>query len=336
MTVPYRLGIDIGTNSLGWCALDLDRENQPKSIRRIGVRIFSNGRAPDDTPLAVERRGARGARKRRDRFVDRRDDLMAALIRHGLMPTEDNARKQLEGLDPYELRAIGLDALLPPHHLGRAIFHLNQRRGFKSNRKTDRKQKADDIKGMKGGIGKLRQAISDAGARTLGEYLYITFRKGRTVRGSKDGKVKAHATLRARPHVVKGKNEYDLYADRAMYEQEFDLLWQRQKELGTPLSDVAYKEIKGFIFFQRPLKPVQPGKCALDPSDERAPLALPIVQRFRMLSELANLEIVFPNQTHRPLTLDERNRILKDLQSTKELSFEKKIRSKLSLGVVTP
>ncbi|MDK9720216.1 MAG: type II CRISPR RNA-guided endonuclease Cas9 [Rhodospirillales bacterium] len=331
MTVPYRLGIDIGTNSLGWCALDLGREGEPKSIRRIGVRIFSNGRAPDDTPLAVERRGAKGARKRRDRFIDRRDDLMAALIRHGLMPTEGSARKQLEGLDPYELRAIGLDALLPPHHFGRAIFHLNQRRGFNSNRKTDRKQKADDIKGMKGGIGKLRQAISDADARTLGEYLFIAFRKGRSVRGSKDGKVKAHATLRARPHVVKGKNEYDLYADRAMYEQEFDLLWQRQTELGSPLSDVAYKEIKNFIFFQRPLKPVQPGKCALDPSDERAPLALPIVQRFRMLSELANLEIVFRDQTHRFLSREERDKILKMLMAGKKLTFDK-IRGAFGLG----
>lgn len=333
MTVPYRLGIDIGTNSLGWCALDLGREGEPKSIRRIGVRIFSNGRAPDDTPLAVERRVARGARKRRDRFVDRRDDLMAALIRHGLMPTEGNVRKQLEGLDPYELRAIGLDALLPPHHFGRAIFHLNQRRGFKSNRKTDRKQKKDDIKGMKGAIGSLRQAISDSGARTLGEYLFTSFRKGRTVRGSRDGSVKAHASLRARPHVVKGKNEYDLYADRAMYEQEFDLLWRRQKELGVTLSDEAYTEIKHAIFFQRELKAVQPGKCALDPSDERAPIALPIVQRFRMLSELANLEIVFPDQRRQQLTLDERNKILKDLQPAKKgLTFEKDIRVKLGLG----
>jgi len=126
MPVPYRLGIDIGTNSLGWCALDLDREGRPKGIRKIGVRIFSDGRDPRGTSLAVDRRMARGARRRRDRFVDRRADLMKALIRHGLMPAGPAERKALEALDPYELRARGLDELLNPHHFGRAIFHLNQ------------------------------------------------------------------------------------------------------------------------------------------------------------------------------------------------------------------
>ncbi|MBF0354242.1 MAG: type II CRISPR RNA-guided endonuclease Cas9 [Alphaproteobacteria bacterium] len=334
MTIPYRLGIDIGTNSLGWCALDLGHEGEPRSIRRMGVRIFSDGRAPDDTPLAVERRTARGARKRRDRFVDRRADLMNALIRYGLMPSDVAARKALQEIDPYELRAKGLDEPLPAFHLGRAIFHINQRRGFQSNRKTDKKQKSDDIKGMKGGIGKLRAAIVESGARTLGEYLFVSFRKDRTVRGSKDGTVKPHLTLRARPHVVKNKNEYDLYADRAMYAEEFDLLWKRQTELGLALSDEARAKIRDIIFYQRPLKPTIPGKCALDPTDQRAPLALPIVQRFRMLSELVNLEIVFADQTHRSLSKTERDKLQGELAGKKELSF-KKMRGLLGLGTET-
>lgn len=332
MPVPYRLGIDIGTNSLGWCALDLDRNGQPKAVRRIGVRIFSDGRDPQSgASLAVDRRMARGARKRRDRFVNRRQDLIKALIRHGLMPADNDARKALENLDPHELRAKGLDAPLPLHHLGRAIFHLNQRRGFKSNRKTDKKQKNDDLKGMKGGIGKLRAAITESGTRTLGEYLFVMFRKGRSVRGSPDGSVKPHATVRARPHVVKNKNEYDLYADRAMYEQEFDLLWRRQSELGAALTDAARDEIRDIIFYQRPLKPVHPGKCALDPSDERAPMALPLFQRFRMLSELANLEIITPDQKHRPLTKPERDKLLAELAVKEKFSF-KTMRAKLGLG----
>jgi CRISPR-associated endonuclease Csn1 len=324
VTVPYRLGIDIGTNSLGWCVLDLDRQGRPKAIRRMGVRIFSDGRDPQNgTSLAVDRRMARGARKRRDRFVDRRADLLRALVRHGLMPVDISERKALESLDPYELRWRGLNEKLHPHHLGRAIFHLNQRRGFKSNRKTDKKQKEGDLKGMKGGIGKLREAIDASGANTLGAYLYVAFRKGRTVRGARDGSVELHLTVRARPHVVKGKNEYDLYADRAMYEQEFDLIWQRQIELGAALSDAARKEIRDIVFFQRPLKPVDPGRCALDPTDQRAPEALPLFQRFRMLSELANLEIIALDRSHRPLTLNERDRILPQLERKNELSFDR-------------
>lgn len=331
MPVPYRLGIDIGTNSLGWCALDLDREGRPKGIRRIGVRIFSDGRDPQSgTSLAVDRRSARSARRRRDRFVDRRADLMKALVRHGLMPADPKERKKLEALDPYALRARGLDEKLDPHHLGRAIFHLNQRRGFKSNRKTDKKQKDNDLKGMKGGIGKLREAINAAGARTLGEYLYVMFRKDRTVRGSKDGSIGAHGTVRARPHVVKGKNEYDLYADRAMYEQEFDALWRRQIELGATLADDARDDIRDIVFYQRPLRPVDPGKCALDPTDARAPEALPLFQRFRMLKQLSDLRVVAADQSSRRLTVQERDRVLEKLERRNELSFDR-IRALLDL-----
>jgi CRISPR-associated endonuclease Csn1 len=328
MPIPYRLGIDIGTNSIGWCAFDLDRENRPKGIRKIGVRIFSDGRAPQSgASLAVDRRVARGARKRRDRFLKRRDDLMKALISHGLMPSDVSERKRLETLDPYELRAKGIEELLHPHRFGRAIFHINQRRGFKSNRKTDKKQNDADVKGMKGGISKLREALAD---RTLGQYLHETFRKDRSVRGSKDGSIKAHAAVRARPHVVKNKNEYDLYADRAMYENEFDRLWTRQIELGAQLTDAAREKIRDIIFWQRPLRPVDPGKCALDPTEKRAPEALPLFQKFRMLSELANLEAVANDQSHKPLTKAERDLILSHLERKNELSFDR-MRSLLNL-----
>src|SRR5690606_1435482 len=126
MPVPYRLGLDIGTNSIGWCVFDLDRNGRPKSIRKIGVRIFSDGRDPQSgTSLAAERRGPRGARRRRDRYLRRRADLMKALIGAGLMPADETARKALERHDPYRLRAEGLDRALSLHEFGRALFHLN-------------------------------------------------------------------------------------------------------------------------------------------------------------------------------------------------------------------
>ncbi len=59
---------------------------------------------------------------------------------HGLLPDGDDA-KALELEDPYDLRVRALTEPLTPHQLGRAIFHLNQRRGFKSNRKADRVSK---------------------------------------------------------------------------------------------------------------------------------------------------------------------------------------------------
>ena len=70
-------------------------------------------------------------------YLKRRSRFMDALVRHGLMPNEILQRKALEHEDPWTLRVKGLDEELSLYQLGRALFHLQQRRGFKSNRKTD-------------------------------------------------------------------------------------------------------------------------------------------------------------------------------------------------------
>src|SRR5690606_37701421 len=135
----YRLGIDLGATSLGWCLLRLDKNNEPSGIIDSGVRIFPDRR--DDKskePLAVTRRNARGMRRRRDRVIKRKTRLMNKLVEYGLMPKDKAERKSLETLVPYELRAKALDKELPLHHIGRALFHICQRRGFQSNLKTDR------------------------------------------------------------------------------------------------------------------------------------------------------------------------------------------------------
>jgi CRISPR-associated endonuclease Csn1 len=170
---PYRLGLDLGTNSLGWFMVWLERDGdgwRPTGLGPGGVRVFPDGRDPQSgTSNAVDRRTARGARRRRDRFVDRRKDLMDTLIRYGLMPPDVNDRKALEALDPYELRAKALDGPLPASHVGRALFHLNQRRGFLSNRKVEKK---DDDKGaIKQAASRLKEKMATNNACTLGQFL---------------------------------------------------------------------------------------------------------------------------------------------------------------------
>ena len=164
----YRLGLDIGTNSIGWCLFTLSN-NEIDSIVASGVRIFHSGRDPkSDSSLAVERRKARGARNRRDRFKRRQDALLREMKNSGLLPKDKIEAKSLELLDPYQLRTKGLDEKLSLFQLGRVIFHLNQRRGFKSNRKTER---GDNESGkIKDGIGRLENAMLTDGARTLGEF----------------------------------------------------------------------------------------------------------------------------------------------------------------------
>lgn len=54
-----RLGLDIGTNSIGWCLTEDDRR-----IIDIGVRIFADGSEPPksvDAPLAEKRRLAQSS-----------------------------------------------------------------------------------------------------------------------------------------------------------------------------------------------------------------------------------------------------------------------------------
>ena len=82
-----RLGLDIGTNSIGWWLYKTDSQGNITGHIDGGVRLFGDGRNPKSgQSLAVARREARSARRRRDRYLQRRADLMKAMSEAGLMP----------------------------------------------------------------------------------------------------------------------------------------------------------------------------------------------------------------------------------------------------------
>ena len=177
----YRLALDLGSTSLGWAMIRLNTESQPCAIIKAGVRIFSDGRNPTDgSSLAVTRRTARAMRRRRDRWLKRKARMMRKLIEYGFFPQDGVARHALEVLNPYALRAKGLDEALLPAEFARALFHINQRRGFKSNRKTDKKE--NDAGALKGAILKLRSLLAELACRTVGEWLHKRMESGQTVR----------------------------------------------------------------------------------------------------------------------------------------------------------
>ena len=121
--LKYRLGLDLGANSLGWCAYKLDEHDEIDKVIRLGVRTFSDGRDPKSlASLAADRRVARQMRRRRDRVLKRRHRLIQGLIRFGLMPSDESERKALQDFDPYALRAKGLTQALSLHELGRALW----------------------------------------------------------------------------------------------------------------------------------------------------------------------------------------------------------------------
>ena len=141
----YRLELDLGTNSIGWCIYSLDGNNKPEVLIDMGVRIFSDGRDPKTKePLVVERRTARGLRRILHRRKQRRKQMFCLLQEQGLMPNDAVQATALKSLNPYELRVRALDAKLEPYELGRVLFNLSVRRGFKSNRKEAVQEKEKD------------------------------------------------------------------------------------------------------------------------------------------------------------------------------------------------
>lgn len=309
--IKYRLGLDMGANSLGWCVYRLGTDGEPDKIIRMGARIFSDGRDPKTlASRAADRRLARQARRRRDRVLKRRHKLIKALAQHGLMPTDDDARKQLQGLDPYELRARGLDHPLPLYEFGRALYHLARKRGFRSSRKDARS--AEDAKEsgkVKEAIAALRERVRAAGCRTVGEYLARQHAE--------------RAPVRARRSSDGG---YVLYLQRRMVEEEFDALWRAQQiHHSEKLTDKARDELRDIMLFQRRLKPVEAGRCPFETKEYRARLCSPLQQRFRMLQELNHLR-VRDGINERSLTLDERNAMLALLKTDagpKPVSFSR-------------
>ena len=293
----YTLGLDLGPNSIGW-ALVKEDDTGPKSLEAIGVRVFQEMvDRQKKTPKNHKRRDARQARRQRSRRKMRRNTLQNELVRCGLLPVTSEEREELfHRIDPYEIRKRGLDHELTPHELGRAIFHLNQRRGFLSNRKvrdSGDKKKEDGV--VKQEIGELKKEIEESGSRTLGEFL-ADMPKKRSRR-----------------------------TDRKMYEDEFDLLWRKQTEFHPDLlTDALRARIRKILFFQRPLKLQKNlvGKCTFEPHKKRCPWCRPEAQWFRALQDVNHLEVRNPETgEYRRLEQGEREVIKEQLRGKKTLTW---------------
>ncbi|MBS0502304.1 MAG: type II CRISPR RNA-guided endonuclease Cas9 [Proteobacteria bacterium] len=297
-----RLGLDIGTNSIGWCLIE--KEGEISRIIDIGVRIFSDGRDPKSgASLAVDRRAARAMRRRRDRYIGRRSAFLRTLKRHGLMPTDESEAKLLAARDPYALRAKALDERLEPHDIGRALFHLNQRRGFKSNRKAERKSKDNEDGKIASGAKALDQAMAESGAETLGQFL-----------AGQDTK---------RVRMGSDAQGYDFYPQRRHVEYEFETIWERQKPHHPALlTDEAKAALHRILFFQRPLKEQEVGVCTFVHSERRLAKAHPLFQERRLYEEVNQLEITTPGEPSRKLKRDERDMLILKLRKVKTASFD--------------
>lgn len=312
--MKYRLGLDLGSTSLGWAMLRLNDQNEPYAVIRAGVRIFNNGRDPKtDASLAVARRLARQQRRTRDRKIKRKERLINALVTMGFFPKDTEKRRQLALLDPFKLRAKALDEALSPEEFARALFHLAKRRGFKSNRKTDSGD--TESSKMKEAIKRTLSTLQSKGFRTVGEWLNMRHQQRLGTRS----RIKNVSTDSG-----KQTTAYDFYLNRYMIEQEFNCIWDKQSQLNPDIFTNERKAVlKDIVLYQRPLRPVAPGRCTLMPDNKRAPLALPQQQEFRIYQEVNNLRKINPTTLLEVnLTLPERDRIIELLQRKPTLTFD--------------
>ncbi|HEX5482901.1 MAG TPA: type II CRISPR RNA-guided endonuclease Cas9, partial [Terriglobia bacterium] len=210
---------------------------------------------------------------------------------------QSGAFKSPDQVLPYILREAALDEPLPPHYLGRALYHLAQRRGFKSNRKAPPKE--DEKPGeVAKGINELRDAMTKTGARTLGEYFARLDPFERRIR--------------------------QRWTHRSMYEDEFKRIWEGQSSHHPQiLTPERHKELYGTIFYQRPLwfPDSLVGTCELERGEPRAPKYSFLAQRFRLVQSVNNLRLELPDGAERSLTADERGTLAHELEIAGDRTF---------------
>lgn len=308
------LGIDTGTNSHGWAIVE--KQADEYHLLDKGVDIFQEGvlktEKGKEYSKAAERTARKAARVRNYRIKLRKIRLLRILSDAHLCPplskaelsawrlkkeypknelfmqwqaTDDDSEKT-----PYAYRhkclheSLDFSSITDRYILGRAFYHMIQRRGFLSNRKD---QNGDETGKVKESISNLTQEMHDEGYEYLGDYFYSLYNKGEKIRN--------HYTAR---------NEHYLAEFKAICEKQ-DL----DKNLG---SDVV-RQIEKAIFYQRPLKSQkgQVGKCVFEKNKTRCPSSHPMYEEFRMLSFINNIKIQTPNDdVLRPLSSEERALIM--------------------------
>lgn len=340
----YILGLDLGPNSIGWALVEAQQGSngqlRPLGLLNtdsaghppLGVRVFEAGLAVTSQGQEVsrndQRRSARATRRTLSRRKARKRKALAVLREAGLLPVDDRALAEVMQKDPYELRARALHAPLADWELGRALYHLAQRRGFKSNRIGDDQKESSKLKAE---ISKLEALIEASEARTLGEYLHLQ-------RNAANGSLPPR--LRAR------SARMDLYEDaprrtrRSMYEAEFALLLERQEvltghsalppDLRAPLHHALFHQVDYALTEDRVKKAPKranlhraPGvrPCPYEQGQKGCPKSDWLAQRFRILKDVRSLRVSMDAQPERPLSLEEANYCLEELSVSKTKSF---------------
>lgn len=322
------LGLDLGTNSIGWALID-DTHNK---ILGVGSRIFpmgveNLGDGDGEISKNASRTGARGVRRQFFRRRLRKKILLKALSENKMCPmvandfedwkkTKEFPSEKLANwfaLNPYELRQKALKEKLPLEEIGRIFYHLIQRRGFLSN---SRKGGSDDGAIFKGnpkegkiGITETQESIQD---KTLGSYLFEIYPKEN--QPFQDG-------------LERIRNRY---TTRKMYVDEFELIWNKQAQFHSNLNEDlktllggrkldGYKE-DGILFHQRPLRSQKHlvGNCSFEPTKTKCPISAIPFEQFRVWQWVNTVEY-----NGKKISQEEKQKIVEFLYANEKPEFKK-------------
>ncbi|MCK9256005.1 MAG: hypothetical protein GX793_09025 [Bacteroidales bacterium] len=233
------LGLDLGTNSIGWAVVD-DEKNK---ILDTGVRIYPEGVTAKTIGLGdkevsrnATRRDARQLRRQFYRKRLRKIKLLELLIEQDMCPLKRaelfewknwDKTKKSEGrvfpnspefvdwikLNPYQLRAKAINKQVSKYELGRIFYHLIQRRGFLSSRKGGADPQTLFERGKpEENILPIKETKEKIKGTSLGYYLNSI--------ANKENEAYKFQELRLRGR----------YTIREMYIEEFDKIWTEQNK----------------------------------------------------------------------------------------------------------
>jgi CRISPR-associated endonuclease Csn1 len=346
------LGLDLGVTSIGWAFIKED-EKEKSQILGLGSRIiplstsendeFTKGNAQSTN---AGRRIKRGMRRNLQRYKLRKQQLIKALQVHGLMP--DVNLFNLPAIDLYALRERALFEQITLQELGRLFFMLNQKRGYKSNRKANNEEESNngtDItdefidndepskKEKKKGYLDLiadREYLIAKENITIGQYFYrqLLF----AIENNKPFRVKENIFT------------------RKSYINEFDKIWDFQQQfyphvLTLQLRDQIRDRI---IYYQRGLKSQKAlvSECRFEQHHKVAPKSSPIFQISKIWQELNNIEITsykaikgeesdsrFNNRGKRLLELAEKQIVFGELMKREKMTKRDVLKLFYKVGV---
>ncbi len=167
------LGLDLGTNSIGWAVISTDDNSNPIHIEGMGSRIIPMGSDKIDYEKGAtitknaDRRAKRSARRMGKRYKMRRNKLLYILAKLDMLPEQiqfktdfPEASKiqdlellpipkntmQLDSLQHYKLREKALYEKITLQELGKILYQYNRLRGYSGGGDNDdsKKEKTEE------------------------------------------------------------------------------------------------------------------------------------------------------------------------------------------------